>query len=181
MLHIYTRVSTKVQDDEGTSLATQKELGIKKSKELKLKNKVWSEGSASSHYEDLANRPVLVHLLQQIEYNRIRIKEVGNERQWLDWVEKYADSVDSLRDFSKEEKKEYLKGIVRRINVSLDNKTNDHQLDLTFTLPLFGDWIEYQKKKSDGYRVIEGSEHASTVISYAEEQQVHKESRRKGR
>ena len=39
-LHIYTRVSTRVQDDEGTSLATQKELGIAKSKELKMKSKV---------------------------------------------------------------------------------------------------------------------------------------------
>ncbi|MDG2255788.1 MAG: hypothetical protein P8L49_12600, partial [Opitutaceae bacterium] len=119
----------------------------------------------------------------EIEQNRIRIKEVGNERRWLDWVEKYADRVDSLKDFSKEEKKEYLEGIVRRIDVTLDKKTNDHQLDLTFALPLFGDGIEYQnpKKKGNGYRVIEGSEHASTVISYAEEQEVHKESRRKGR
>ncbi len=80
-------------------------------------------------------------------------------------------------------KKEYLEGIVRRIDVTLDKKTNDHHLDLTFALPLVGDGIEYQnpKKKGDGYRVIEGSEHASTVVSYAEEQEVHKASRRKGR
>jgi hypothetical protein len=119
----------------------------------------------------------------EIEQNRIRIKEVGNESRWLDWVEKYADRVDSFKEFSKEEEKEYLEGIVRRIDVTLDKKTNDHHLDLTFALPLFGDGIEYQnpKKKDDGYRVIEGSERASTVIPYAEEQEVHKESRRKGR
>ena len=119
----------------------------------------------------------------EIEQNRIRIKEVGNERRWLDWVENYAARVDSFKEFSKEEKKECLEGIVRRIDVTLDKKTNDHHLDLTFALPLVGDGIEYQnpKKKGDGYRVIEGSEHASTVISYAEEQEVHKASRRKGR
>ena len=71
-LHIYTRVSTKVQDDEGTSLATQKELGIRKSKDLGMKHKVWNEGAASSHHEDLMNRPVLVQLLQEIEQGNIK-------------------------------------------------------------------------------------------------------------
>ena len=66
-LHIYTRVSTRVQDEEGTSLTTQKELGIVKSKELKMKNKVWNEGAASSHHEDLLNRPVLAQLLLDME------------------------------------------------------------------------------------------------------------------
>ncbi len=46
----------------------------------------------------------------EIEQNRIRIKEVGNERRWLDWVENYADRVDSLKDFSKEEKRSILRG-----------------------------------------------------------------------
>jgi hypothetical protein len=32
-LHIYTRVSTSAQEDAGTSLESQKDLGIKKSKE----------------------------------------------------------------------------------------------------------------------------------------------------
>ena len=49
-LHIYTRVSTRIQED-GTSLDTQKELGKKKAKELHLKSKFWNEGSASSHNE----------------------------------------------------------------------------------------------------------------------------------
>ena len=44
ILHIYTRVSTSVQEEEGTSLETQKELGILKSKELGLGHKIWNEG-----------------------------------------------------------------------------------------------------------------------------------------
>ena len=43
-LHIYTRVSTRVQDTEGTSLDSQKELGISKAAELGLKHKIWNEG-----------------------------------------------------------------------------------------------------------------------------------------
>ena len=72
ILHIYTRVSTRVQDDEGTSLATQKELGVAKSKELGMKHKVWNEGAASSHHEDLVNRPILVQLLSEIENGAVK-------------------------------------------------------------------------------------------------------------
>ena len=32
IMHIYTRVSTTTQEEEGTSLETQKELGIKSAK-----------------------------------------------------------------------------------------------------------------------------------------------------
>ena len=71
-LHIYTRVSTRVQDEEGTSLTTQKELGIAKSKELKMGHKVWNEGAASSHHEDLLNRPVLAKLLLDMEQGEIK-------------------------------------------------------------------------------------------------------------
>lgn len=45
VLHIYTRVSSIVQE-EGTSLETQKELGIIKSKELGMKYQVWDEGES---------------------------------------------------------------------------------------------------------------------------------------
>jgi hypothetical protein len=109
----------------------------------------------------------------EIEQTRIRIKELGNQKRWLDWVEKYADRVGSLEEFSNEEKKEYLEGILQRIDVSLDKETNDHHLDLTFNLGLVGDGIEYKdpEKKSGGYEVVEGSTNASTVISYADAQE----------
>ncbi len=71
-LHIYTRVSTKVQSEDGTSLDTQKELGIKKASELGLEYKVWDEGGASSSYEDLLNRPVLTELLTNVEKGDIK-------------------------------------------------------------------------------------------------------------
>ena len=71
-LHIYTRVSTRIQDTDGTSLDTQKKLGIAKSKQLKMKHKVWNEGGASSHHEDLENRPVLMQLLSEVESGSIK-------------------------------------------------------------------------------------------------------------
>ena len=66
-LHIYIRVSSLVQEEEGSSLQTQKELGIKKADELGFKSKVWNEGGKSSKYEDLENRPILKRLLVEME------------------------------------------------------------------------------------------------------------------
>lgn len=70
-LHIYTRVSTQTQQDEGTSLDSQQELGIKKAKELGFEYKVWNEGGASSKYEDFINRPVLLELISEIDAGNV--------------------------------------------------------------------------------------------------------------
>lgn len=71
-LHIYTRVSTVAQETDGTSLDTQKEMGIKKSKELGFKHKVWNEGAKSSHHEDIALRPKLSQLLTAIREGDVK-------------------------------------------------------------------------------------------------------------
>ena len=60
----------------------------------------------------------------------------------MDWVEKYADEVGELGDYTDVQRKEYLEGIVDRINVSLEKNTKDHHLDIVFRLPLVGDWHE---------------------------------------
>jgi len=66
-LHIYTRVSTAAQRDEGTSLQTQLEQGKSKAKQLGLAVRHWDEGGASSHHEELADRPKLAALYQAIK------------------------------------------------------------------------------------------------------------------
>ena len=71
-LHVYTRVSTEAQKVEGTSLETQLELGTKRASELAFNLKHWNEGGASSHHEDLLNRPVLSELLVEINKGQIK-------------------------------------------------------------------------------------------------------------
>jgi len=89
-VHIYTRVSTSAQEEEGTSLETQKELGIKKSRDLEFKYKVWNEGGQSSNKDDLLNRPVLTKLLDEVEQGHIKHLFVfntdrlsRNEQTWM--------------------------------------------------------------------------------------------------
>ncbi|MFZ9075451.1 MAG: recombinase family protein [Flavobacteriaceae bacterium] len=77
-LHIYTRVSTSVQEDDGTSLDTQRDLGIQRSENLGMEYKVWNEGSQSSSKDDLSNRPVLTELLQEVQDGNVQHLYVWN-------------------------------------------------------------------------------------------------------
>ena len=65
-LHILIRVSTSVQEEEGTSLKTQKEIGIELSKKLGMEFQIHNEGGISSSKDTLENRPVMLNLLKMI-------------------------------------------------------------------------------------------------------------------
>jgi DNA invertase Pin-like site-specific DNA recombinase len=72
VLHIYTRVSTAVQADEGMSLEFQRELGFKRAKDLGFEHKLWNEGGKSSNHEELDKRPVLSQLFNEIKRGAIK-------------------------------------------------------------------------------------------------------------
>ena len=78
ILHIYTRVSTGIQEEEGTSLDTQLEEGIKRSDKLGMKYQLWNEGGQSGSKDDLGNRPKLLEILSQIELGVIKHLYVWN-------------------------------------------------------------------------------------------------------
>lgn len=120
---------------------------------------------------------------EEIEQTRLRIKELGKEQKWLDWVQKYADQVDELDTYSDEQKKEYLDGIIDRIEVRLDQETKDHHLDIIFRLPLVGDGVEYVDKnnKSAGYELVDGDTTTTTTVSHELVKTMSVDARRLGR
>ena len=77
-LHIYTRVSTTSQEEEGTSLETQLETGIQRSEKLGMEHKLWNEGGQSSSKDDLSNRPILTELLQEMDEGNVKHLYVWN-------------------------------------------------------------------------------------------------------
>nr|AIF16911.1 resolvase domain-containing protein (spoIVCA) [uncultured marine group II/III euryarchaeote KM3_75_E04] len=119
---------------------------------------------------------VLKNKKEELEQTRIRTKELGREKSWLDWLGKYGDQLTVDSDLSNEDKKEYLKGLVDKIEVQLDKDTNDHHLEVFFRLGLVGDGIQYDepKRKGGGYKVVEGSKNASVVISTGKTQKNSK-------
>ena len=70
-LHIYTRVSSMAQANEGTSLTTQHQLGVKKAKQLGFKPNHWDEGGKSSHHEDINGRPILLKLYEAMKRGEV--------------------------------------------------------------------------------------------------------------
>ncbi|MAI75893.1 MAG: hypothetical protein CBC25_01845 [Pelagibacteraceae bacterium TMED65] len=71
-LHIYTRVSSQVQKDEGGSLDTQLEYGINFSKNLNMDYKHWNEDVMSSKSEYIEDREVLDSLLKEVDRGKVK-------------------------------------------------------------------------------------------------------------
>jgi hypothetical protein len=119
----------------------------------------------------------------QVEQTRIRLKNLANQKSWLDWISKYGEQLSLQSELPKEEKKEYLEGLLDRVEVRLDKKTNDHTLKAYFHMGLVGDGIEYvdPKRKSAGYKVLEGKKSTSVVISHEETKRIQQEARIAGR
>ena len=71
-LHIYLRVSSDKQIDDGFGLESQKELGLKISKNLNLNPIIFDEGSSSSFSDSLSNRPKMRELLIEVEEGKVQ-------------------------------------------------------------------------------------------------------------
>lgn len=71
-LAIYVRVSTQTQMDDGSSIDTQIDMGIKKAEELLFKPILFNEGGKSSHSDHITDRPKLVELLTEIDKGKIK-------------------------------------------------------------------------------------------------------------
>ena len=120
---------------------------------------------------------------RELEQSRMRARELGNQKKWLDWLSTYGEEVKLQTVLSPTKKKEYLEGVLEKIEVSLDKQTLNHDLRVFFRMGLVDDKIEYKnpKKKSAGYAVIEGKKDKLLVIARADVLQLQQEARRQGR
>jgi DNA invertase Pin-like site-specific DNA recombinase len=60
------------QANEGTSLTTQYQLGVKKAKQLGFNPNHWDEGGKSSHHEDINGRPILLKLYEAMKRGEVK-------------------------------------------------------------------------------------------------------------
>lgn len=67
-------------------------------------------------------------------------------------------------------RKEYISGLLEKVEVDLDNKINTHILSLYFKNGLVGDKIQYKNHndKSKGYDIIEGKKETVFEVSLQE-------------
>jgi hypothetical protein len=99
-----------------------------------------------------------VSLEADLELLEQKLVGISQNKRWLDWLAKFNNQIESYETFNQEQKRELLQGALASIDVYLESNQT-HRLVLTFQIPLVGDELVYvnPKKKSDGYRVVDGS------------------------
>ena len=119
----------------------------------------------------------------ELEQSKVRERELSEHKKWLDWLDRYGEHLRVKTNLPSEQRKEYISGLVERIEVRLDKETLDHNLRVFFRMALVDDAIEYKnpKQKSEGYRVKEGKFDRTLVISRSEVLEIQNRIRRAAR
>jgi DNA invertase Pin-like site-specific DNA recombinase len=76
----------------------------------------------------------------QIDQSRLKTKEMGNRKQWMDAISRLDTEMEKVAGFTDPQKRRFLEFFVERIDVRLDHDTNEHELIVRFRLPLVGDY-----------------------------------------
>lgn len=96
----------------------------------------------------------------------LQLEGIQTGRQWVNWLKKFGEAVGDVSNFTDEQRKAYIEGIVQRIDVMWLPDTQSHQLKLHFRLPIVGDqlrWLD-PKRKSKGYEILDGSDELQTEV-----------------
>ena len=104
-----------------------------------------------------------LELEESLEKVNNEILRIDSKTQWVDWLTKFGDRITELSDFSPQDKRLFLMGILEKIEVSTVN-TQEHSLVFYFKVPYVNDKIEWTKGKSGKrkYR-IDGGESVLSV------------------
>ena len=88
-----------------------------------------------------------------------------------------------MNEYTDKQNKDYLDGIIERIEVRLNQETKDNHLDIIFILPLVGDGIKYVDKndKSAGYELVDGDITMTNTVSHELVKSMGVDARRLGR
>ena len=77
-------------------------------------------------------------------------------KKWVDWVGRFHKTFAKVDKFNQEEQKQYLSGLVEKIDIRLDAETNEHLIDIQFQYPIV----------EDEYKVLTGSDKISKSRQY---------------
>ncbi|MFZ4679209.1 MAG: hypothetical protein ACOYLP_03485, partial [Flavobacterium sp.] len=65
------------------------------------------------------------------------LKQLGNDEQWFDWIDRFSAEMNGNRELSEPSKKELLKLIIEKISVEYDTNQMIHILTIFFKIPVF--------------------------------------------
>jgi predicted nucleic acid-binding Zn-ribbon protein len=82
----------------------------------------------------------------QLEQLRNEFDGATNGRKWISWLKEFGSEIDNLDSKSDAEKKQYIEGLVKRIDVRWNEDARAHELMLTTHLPIVNDGITWRDK-----------------------------------
>ena len=91
----------------------------------------------------------------QLSKTRSELDSATNGKKWLNWLKTFGQEITDLDTKSEEKKKAYIEGLVKRIDVSWNDALREHELKLTFHLPIVKDgitWREIENYEGHGRR-----------------------------
>ena len=91
---------------------------------------------------------------------------IESSSQWIDWLKVFKNKIKQIDQFSKDEKKEFLTGVVDEIVVSQHDKQT-HKLDIRFKFPYVNDKLTYNDpmNKRKGYSIKKGKKVKSLEVN----------------
>ena len=104
----------------------------------------------------------------EIQISNAELEYRGNNenKRFVDWVKMFSDDIGAKQNLTNEEKKKYLSGLIKKINVRYLAETNEHELTIQFYLPIVGDALKWSNPnmKKAGYELVEGVYESNTII-----------------
>lgn len=130
--------------------------------------------------EELVGRKTVEFLNQERdfiekEYKKtlIEIEELNSQKEWIDWLDKYGDSIDA-DNRSDKKRREFIHGLVKKIVVNPAYEKNrdgelvqlGHSFDVYFKMKIVGDKLVWNDDddKSLGYELVGGRIRKTTPI-----------------
>ena len=174
-------VKNRVLKESGIMIRTDAEIRALQAKIRRLQKNYGSMSETLGNLE--ANK--LIGKINDVSYDttvqRIR-EEIGNietdlanarlelagtaeSRKWVNWLKAFGDEVEKLDALNNEQKKEYIGGLVKRIDVLYDSENREHHLTLNMNLPIVNDGIKMLRSGQEGreYEVTPGTETITLV------------------
>lgn len=110
-----------------------------------------------------------------------------NTSDWVDWLDQMYSEIEGVQNFSLEEKQNFLKEYVNRIDVEYSPNIQSHKFHFEFVYPIVQDDIQNKGETNDGkrvYEIVDGSKTSTLIfkpnegykkkISIDKERELHK-------
>lgn len=84
----------------------------------------------------------------QLSKIRSDLDSAASGKKWLNWLKTFGQEITDLDTRSDEQKKAYIEGLVKQIDVRWSEAEREHELTLTFHLPIVNDGITWREKEN---------------------------------